>query len=258
MSERKVGFGSCPARRCDAAELAPRAGAELAPTRRSQFGLRLDLGLSPREELCDAGFPGVDVASSGLVNRHRNIGDVIQIPEHVQRTQRVQHQLRVALGLYEDVLPVLQIDYLQLGFSDDHTVAGAKPARHDVAEVETLLDQHLRITTGFPRQRDMFLDERHVVVGQVLHLGVDSVGCGLEGRRVVQGTSELPLGEGVCDGALFAAADEVSCSRDSRTALGGQFSHRRAPDAESNACWSGIGQLSRLGEQPAVLRRVNR
>ena len=152
LGEREVGFGACSARRCDAAELAPRAGTELAPTRRSQLGLRLHLGLSPCEEVGDAGFPSVNVAPPGLVDRHRNIGDVIQVPESVDGSERVQHELRVVCGLDEDALPVLEIDDLQLGFGDDHAVAGTETARHDVGEVEVLLDQHLRITTGLPCQ----------------------------------------------------------------------------------------------------------
>lgn len=152
LGEREVGFGACSARRCDAAELAPRAGTELAPARRSQLGLRLHLGLSPCEEVGDAGFPSVNVAPPGLVDRHRNIGDVIQVPESVDGSERVQHELRVVCGLDEDALPVLEIDDLQLGFGDDHAVAGTETARHDVGEVEALLDQHLRITTGLPCQ----------------------------------------------------------------------------------------------------------
>ena len=151
LSERQVGFGACPARRCDATELAPRAGAELAPTRRSQFGFRIDLGLGPRFEFGDGGFPGVDVAPAGLMDRYRHLLDVIQVTEGAQRTQRVQHELRVALGFNEDALPILQVDDLQLGFGDDQAIAGAETSRHDVGEVEALLDQHLRITTGLPR-----------------------------------------------------------------------------------------------------------
>lgn len=67
-------------------------------------------------------------------------------------SERVQHELRVVCGLDEDSLPVLEIDDLRLGFGDDHAVAGTETARHDVREVEALLNQHLRITTGLPCQ----------------------------------------------------------------------------------------------------------
>ena len=92
---------------------------------------------------------------------------------------------------------------MQLGFGDDEAVAGAEPAWHDVGEVEALLDQHLRITAGLPRDRDVFLDEGDVVVGQVLHLGVDPVRFGLEAGCLVEGAPELPLRQGVCGGALL-------------------------------------------------------
>lgn len=123
----------------------------------------------------------------------------------MERPQGVEHQLRVALGIDENALAVLQVDDLQLRFGDDQAVSGAEPARHDVGEVETLLDQHLRITTGFPRDRDVFLDEGDVVVGQVFHLGIDPVGFRFEGRCLVEGAPQFPLCEGVCCGALFGS-----------------------------------------------------
>lgn len=228
------------------------------PTRRSQFGLRLDLGLGPRFEFGDGGFPGVDISSPGLVDRHCFGLDVIQVTEGAQRSERIEHELRVVLGLDEGAPPMLQVDDLQFRFGNDDTVAGAEPTRNHVGEVEALLDQHLRITIGLPCKRDVFLDEGDVVIDQLsISVSIQSdvglkVGASFRARR------SFHSARACATVSCAAAADIESGSRDSSTALGRQFSHRCAPDAESNACWSGIGQLLRLGEQPPVLCRVNR
>ena len=97
----------------------------------------------------------------------------MQIPESVDCTECVRHELRVALGFDEDALPVLQVDDLECGFGDDHAIPGAKTSRNHMAEIQALLDEHLRITTGFLRDGDAFLDERHIVVREVFHLVIN-------------------------------------------------------------------------------------
>ena len=57
------------------------------------------------------------------------------------RAERVEPKLLVARSDHAMPLPILQVDDLQLGFGDDHTVAGAEPTRNNVGEVEALLDR---------------------------------------------------------------------------------------------------------------------
>lgn len=116
----------------------------------------------------------------------------------------IEHQLRVVLGLDHDPLAVLQIDDLKRGLSDDDAVAGTEPARHDVGEVQALLDEHLRISTRPPHVAQPLQDEGHVVVGQGVHLRVMPARDRLRGRRVMQGAAQLPLCELMRGGSLLS------------------------------------------------------
>ncbi len=69
-------------------------------------------------------------------------------------------------------LAVLQIDDLKRGLSDDHAVPGAEPARHDVGEVQTLLDKRNRIRAHLACITQTLLNKGHVVIRQGLHFGV--------------------------------------------------------------------------------------
>ncbi|CAB0921878.1 hypothetical protein FRC0414_02334 [Corynebacterium diphtheriae] len=109
------------------------------------------------------------------------------------------------LSFDHDTLAVLQIDDLKRGLSDDHAVPGAEATRHDVGEVQALLDEHLRISTPPPHITQPLLNESHVVIRQGLHLRVMPARDRLRGRSVMQGAAQLPLRELVRGGSLLGS-----------------------------------------------------
>lgn len=82
------------------AEAAPFAGAEFAFSfiRQQRFGAYLLL--RPAQQLVRLHFVGGQVVQPGLYDGHAHMMDVVERIELQQRTQRVEHELTVAIGVY--------------------------------------------------------------------------------------------------------------------------------------------------------------
>lgn len=143
------------------------------------------------------------------------------------------------LGLDHDPLAVLQIDNLKRGLSDDHAVAGAEPTRHNVGEVQALLDEHLQISTVVLHIAQPLLNEGRIVIRQGVHLRVMPGRNRPGGCCSMQPAAQLPLRKRMRSGSLLSS-------------LRGGL---RQPGFQRRRRWAGKPSVCSRGAEQCVLVR---
>ena len=102
----ELGIGSGTALDCRLAELTPASGAVFAFALESKLGLGLQRFFCPVPKLRNGNDPCADILPARLVDGHGNRLDVVKAIEDAERTEGVQHHLRVFLGIHQHSLTV--------------------------------------------------------------------------------------------------------------------------------------------------------
>ena len=103
----ELGIGSGTALDRRLAELAPASGAVFAFAFEGKLCLGLQRLFRPIPKLGNGNDPCADILPAGLVDGHGNRLDVVETIEDTERTERIQHHLRIFLGIHQHALAVL-------------------------------------------------------------------------------------------------------------------------------------------------------
>lgn len=162
-------FRPCPAHSLRPAEPAPIARLLFALPLIRHLRYRPDT-ISPIKKLLFRTGKRADVLKPRLDDRHGNALDIKQIVIGVQGAQRIQHHLRVVVGIHEHAASCFEITDMQDAGSQDHHISGAEAAGGDVAVIQPFLYQR---QYGKPLRFHPFNRGDHefgVDVGQALNL----------------------------------------------------------------------------------------
>ena len=134
-----------------------------------KLGLGFQRFFRPIQKLGNRNAPYADILPARLVDGHGNRLDVIETIEDAERTESVQHHLRILFGIHQHALAVLQIDNVEELVRHDEAVAGAEAVRHIAGEVQPLLNEHLWVRAILPGFLNGFQNELQVTVRVHLH-----------------------------------------------------------------------------------------
>lgn len=76
----------------------------------SKLGLRLQRLFRPVPKLGNGNDPGADILPARLVNGHGDRFDVVEAIEDAERTEGVQHHLRILFGIHQHTLAVFKVN----------------------------------------------------------------------------------------------------------------------------------------------------
>ena len=111
----------------------------------------------------DIGFPG-------LVDGHADGINVVNAVKDLQRTQGIQHHLRIIHGADLHAFAVLIVHDVQFTVSDDNAVGGAEAVLYPAGEIHSLLDQDDRVGAGLLCGLQKLCHIGGIDGGAVLHL----------------------------------------------------------------------------------------
>ena len=118
-----------------------------------------------------------------------------------ERAQGVQHHLGIFLCVYQDALPVLEIDDVQELVRHDQAVAGAEAVRHIAGEVQPLFNEDKRVGAERLGFLQLFQHKLHIPIGIGVHFIAVIWADGLPGTQL-QCLFELVLSQSVSSGAF--------------------------------------------------------
>ena len=197
----ELGIGSGAALDRRFAELAPRTGAIVAFTLEGKFRLGLQRLFRPIPKLGNGNDPSADILPARLVDGHRNCLNVVETIEDAECAKRIQHHLRIFLGIHQHALAVFQVNNVEELVRHDETVAGPETVWHIAGEVQPLLNEHLGVRAILPGFLDGFQNEFHVAVRIQFHF-IGVVLADRAGGAHLQRFAELVLCQRVSGGAF--------------------------------------------------------
>ena len=91
--------------------------------------------------------------------------------------KRIQHHLGIVVTADEHSFAVLIIQDIERSVCDDHTIAGTKAVRYEVAVIQPFLHHDQRVRAGLLDALDLVDDELRIDVGVALHLLAVELRC---------------------------------------------------------------------------------
>ena len=107
-----------------------------------------------------------------LVDGHGNRLDVVETIEDTECAERIQHHLRIFLGIHQHALAVLQIDNVEELVRHDKAVAGAEAVLDVLREVDSHLKLGKCVLARLLRSFGLFSNKSCVVICAFLHFSV--------------------------------------------------------------------------------------
>ena len=150
--------------------MAPASGAVFAFAFEGKLCFGFQRLFRPIPKLGNGNDPGADILPARLVDGHRNCLNVVETIEDAERTEGVQHHLRILFGIHQHALAVFQVNNVEELVRHNEAVAGPETVRHIAGEVQPLLNEHLWVRAILPGLLDGFQNEFHIAVCVHLHL----------------------------------------------------------------------------------------